>query len=69
MFDMTNLRTYVAMSATAAFIALAQGAFAQDDLDDLLSDLEGETSAAAPAAAPAPAAAEAPAPAVEEAPA
>ena len=49
---MTNLRTYVAMSATAAIIAFGQNAFGQDDLDDLLADLEGEApAAAAPAAA------------------
>ena len=74
MFDMTNLRTYVAMSATVAFIAFGQNAFGQDDLDDLLADLEGEAPAAAAPAAPAPApaaeepAAEepAPAPAAEE---
>jgi len=59
---MTNLRTYVAMSATAAFIAFGQNAFGQDDLDDLLADLEGE----APAAAAPAAAAETPAPAAEE---
>ncbi|MBQ2624795.1 MAG: hypothetical protein IJG18_06830 [Kiritimatiellae bacterium] len=69
MFDMTNLRTYVALTATIAFIALGQSMNAQDDLDDLLADLEGEAPAATPAA-PAPAAeepaAEEPAPAVEE---
>ena len=66
---MTNLRTYVALTATIAFIALGQSMNAQDDLDDLLADLEGEAPAATPAA-PAPAAeepaAEEPAPAVEE---
>ena len=72
---MTNLRTYVAISATAAVIALGQSAFAQDDLDDLLANLEGdaptaekEKAAAAPAAeakAEEPAA-EAPAAAAEE---
>ena len=66
---MTNLRTYVALTATIAFIALGQSMNAQDDLDDLLADLEGEAPAATPAA-PAPAAeepaAEEPAPTVEE---
>ena len=75
---MTNLRKYVALTAAVAFIALGQGINAQDDLDDLLADLEGETPAAKPAAeepaaeepaaeepAPAPAAEE-PAPAAEE---
>ena len=38
---MTNLRTYVALTATIAFIALGQSMNAQDDLDDLLADLEG----------------------------
>ena len=61
---MTNLRTYVALTATIAFIALGQSMNAQDDLDDLLADLEGEAPAAAePAPAPA---AEEPAPAAEE---
>ena len=60
---MTNLRTYVALTTTIAFIALGQSMNAQDDLDDLLADLEGETPAAKPAAAPA---AEEPAPAAEE---
>ena len=68
---MTNLRKYVALTAAIAFVALAQSMNAQDDLDDLLADLEGE----APAAKPAPAAeepaaeepaAEEPAPAAEE---
>ena len=72
---MTNLRKYVALTTTIAFIALGQSMNAQDDLDDLLADLEGETPAAKPAAAPAaeepaaeePAAEEpAPAPAAEE---
>ena len=75
---MTNLRTYVALTATIAFIAIGQSMNAQDDLDDLLADLEGESPAAetaAPAAEekaeepaaeePAPAAEE-PAPAAEE---
>ena len=43
---MTNLRTYVALTATIAFIAIGQSMNAQDDLDDLLADLEGEAPAA-----------------------
>ena len=82
---MQHLRTYVAMTATAAALALGHNAFAQDDLDDLLADLEGNAPSAekAPAAEETPAAeapsaeekaqvAEAPAaeaPATEEAPA
>ena len=68
---MTNLRTYVAMSATAAIIAFGQNAFGQDDLDDLLADLEGEAPAAAAPAAAAEKKAEEPAaePDAEEAPA
>ena len=64
---MTNLRKYVALTAAIAFIALGQSMNAQDDLDDLLADLEGEAPAAKPAtpAAEAPAAEE-PAPAAEE---
>ena len=49
-FDMTNLRTYVALTATIAFIAIGQSMNAQDDLDDLLADLEGESPAAETAA-------------------
>ena len=60
---MTTLRTYVALSATAAFMTLGQGVFAQDDLDDLLADLEG----AAPAAEVKAEAPAAEAPAAEEA--
>ena len=68
---MTNLRTYVALTATIAFIAIGQSMNAQDDLDDLLADLEGESPAAAPAAPAAEEkaeepAAEEPAPAAEE---
>ncbi len=63
---MRNLRKYVASTAAIAFIVLGQSMNAQDDLDDLLAGLEGETPPAAPAApAPAPAVVE-PAPAVEE---
>jgi len=77
---MTNLRKYVALMTAVAFIALGQSMNAQDDLDDLLADLEGETPAAKPEApaadqigeagdSPAPAAEAAdttPAPAAEE---
>ena len=66
---MTNLRTYVALTATIAFIAIGQSMNAQDDLDDLLADLEGESPAAAPAAPAAEEKAEEPAaeePAAEE---
>ena len=59
---MTNLRKYVALTAAIAFIALGQSMNAQDDLDDLLADLEGE----APAAKPAAPAAEEPAPAADQ---
>ena len=67
---MQHLRTYVAMTATAAALALGHNAFAQDDLDDLLADLEGDAPSAEKAPAPAEPvpAAEAPA-AAEEAPA
>jgi general secretion pathway protein D len=49
---MTNLRKLTALSATVAFVVAGSLAFAQDDLDDLLKDLESETTAetAAPAA-------------------
>ena len=67
---MTNLRKYVALTAAVAFIALGQGINAQDDLDDLLADLEGETPAAkpeAPAADQIGEAGDSPAPAAEAA--
>ena len=38
---MSNLRNLVALGAIMAFVAFAQTVHAQDDLDDLLSDLEG----------------------------
>ncbi len=66
---MTNLRTYVALTATIAFIAIGQSMNAQDDLDDLLADLEGESPAAETAAPAAEEKAEEPAaeePAAEE---
>ena len=47
---MTHLRTYVAMTATAAALALGQNAFAQDDLEDLLAGIEADAPAAQPAA-------------------
>ena len=48
---MTNLRKLTALGATVAFVVAGSLAFAQDDLDDLLKDLESETTAetAAPA--------------------
>ena len=46
---MTNIRNWVAFSATAALVAVSLYTFAQDDLDDLLKDLEGGS--AKPAAA------------------
>ena len=61
---MTNIRNWVAFSATAALVAVSLYTFAQDDLDDLLKDLEGGTAKPAEKAE-APAAAEAPAPAAE----
>ena len=78
---MTNFRNWVALSATAAVMAIGHNVIAQDDLDDLLNDLatdtpaaeaksEGEAPAAAEPAAEEPAAEEpaavAEAPAVEE---
>ena len=66
---MTNLRTYVALTATIASIAIGQSMNAQDDLDDLLADLEGESPAAETAAPAAEEKAEEPAaeePAAEE---
>ena len=61
---MTNLRNVVALSATVALVAVGQVAFAQDDLDDLLNDLDAGASAEPAKAeekAEAPVAAEAPA--------
>ena len=71
---MTNLKTLTAIGATVALVAVGSSAFAQDDLDDLLKDLESDVTAeqteapkpaaattaepAAPAAAAEPAAAE-----------
>ena len=42
---MTNLRNVVALSATVALVAAGQVAFAQNDLDDLLDELESGTGA------------------------
>ena len=61
---MTHIRTYVAVTATAAALALGFHSFAQDDLDDLLADLESDTPAAEAAKKGKPA--EEPAPAAEE---
>ena len=40
---MTNLKTLTAIGATAALVAVGSFALAQDDLDDLLKDLESDT--------------------------
>ena len=40
---MTNIRNLVALGAAMAVVAATQCAFAQDDLDDLLKDLESES--------------------------
>ncbi len=68
---MTNLKTLTAIGATVALVAVGSSAFAQDDLDDLLKDLESDVAAeqaeAPKPAVAAPAAPEAPAPAVEPA--
>ena len=61
---MTNFRNWVALSATAAVMAIGHNVIAQDDLDDLLNDLATDTPAAeAKSEGEAPAAAE---PAAEE---
>ncbi len=39
---MTNLKTLTAIGATVALVAVGSSAFAQDDLDDLLKDLESD---------------------------
>ena len=44
---MTHLRTYVAMTATAAALALGQNASAQDDLNDLLAEFGDKPAAQA----------------------
>ena len=69
---MTNFKNFTAAVAAVATIALGMCSWAQDDLDDLLKDLEGDAPAAAESA-PAEEAPEAPAvedeaPAEEEAP-
>ena len=61
---MTTIRKCVVIGASVAFAAISWNVLAQDDLDDLLKDLEGETAKAkekAPAAAAEEPAAEAPA--------
>ena len=40
---MTNIRNLIALGATVAVVAATQCAFAQDDLDNLLKDLESES--------------------------
>ncbi|MBQ3288980.1 MAG: hypothetical protein IJH50_06175 [Kiritimatiellae bacterium] len=72
---MTNIRNWVALNATAVLVAASLSAFAQDDLDDLLKDLDGGSAkpAAKAEAKPEAAAPETPAeaakPAVPETPA
>ena len=69
---MTNMRNYLALGVVAAFTVTSGLALAQDDLDDLLKDLEGEVTqkpAEAPAAAEAKAEPAAEAKPAEEAPA
>lgn len=76
---MTNFRNVFAVSAAVALVAVGQNVCAQEDLDDLLSELDdakAETAKVEPKAqekaeepAPAPAVAEAPAKAEEPAPA
>ena len=46
---MTKMKNAVAAVATMAVVAIGQGSFAQDDLDDLLKDLESEAAKAKPA--------------------
>ena len=41
-FDMKNLKKVTAYGAAVALVAVGSLAFAQDDLDDLLKDLEGD---------------------------
>ena len=54
---MTNVRNCLAMGVTMAFAIVSGMAFAQDDLDDLLKDLEGTAAKPAEEAKPADAAA------------
>jgi len=63
----TTLKKTTALGVVAMAVAACSFAFAQDDLDALLKDLESETPTVTPA--PAPAAETPPAPAVEETPA
>lgn len=42
---MANLKTLTAIGATVALVAVGSSALAQDDLDDLLKDLEGDATA------------------------
>ena len=42
---MTNLKKLTACGAALALVAVGSLAFAQDDLDDMLKDLEGEIGA------------------------
>ena len=70
-FAMTNLKNLVAISATAALVAIGNNVIAQDDLDDLLKDLAEKPAAEETVKAEEPAGAEEPVadadePAVEE---
>ena len=65
---MTNMRKYLVLGVAMASAIVTGLAFAQDDLDDLLKDLEAETTKPKSAEAPAPVATvsqEAPAPEVK----
>ena len=53
---MTNMRKYLVLGVSMAFALVTGLAFAQDDLDDLLKDLEAETAKPAAASSPATAA-------------
>ena len=53
---MTNMRKYLVLGVALAFALVTGLAFAQDDLDDLLKDLEAETAKPAAASSPATAA-------------
>ena len=64
---MRNMKSCLAFGVALCFVVISGLTFAQDDLDDLLKDLEGETAKPAePAKAEAPKAEEASAPAAEE---
>ena len=62
---MTQIHKFVAFYAVVAGAFICSSGFAQDDLDDLLKDLEAESTSTESAVAPAAAVAPSPAPAVE----